>query len=373
MNGRMRIAHVVENLERGGLERVVIDLAGEQARQGHAVAVACLFAQGALAAELEAAGVPVSACGKRPGLDIAAIARLRAALRRHGADVVHTHNAVAHYHAVAALPGLGVRRVVNTRHGMGAQQQRSRREWLYRRTLWRTDAVATVCAAARDRLLATGLVPARKLVAVPNGIALSAFRPAGPATRAALAAELGLPAGVRLIGAVGRMNVAKDPRCMLEAFARVHAARPDTALVWAGGGAEQAGFEAAAQAAGLGARVFALGDRGDVPRLLAGFDLYAMSSRTEGYSIALLEACASGLAIVATDVGGNREIVRDGHNGLLVPAADPAALAAALGALLDDPPRAARMGAAGRAWVGSQGSLAAMAARYEALYAPPPR
>jgi glycosyltransferase involved in cell wall biosynthesis len=369
MSAGPRITHVVENLNRGGLERVVIDLARAQHEAGCVVQVACLFERGSLAGELEGAGVAVHPCGKRAGLDLRAIGRLRALLRAQRTEVLHTHNAVAHYHAVLASLGMRPRATVNTRHGMGVQQASGRREWLFRRALARTDVVATVCEAARAQVAAAGLVPAAKLVAVPNGIRLEAFNPGGAAERAALAEELGLPPGTQIVGAVGRLNEAKDPQGMVEAFRILHATRPGTALAWVGDGALRAGFEAAASAAGVADRVRALGDRSDVPRLLRGFDVYAMSSRTEGYSIALLEACAAGLPIVATDVGGNREIVADGTNGRLVPAGDPAALAAALGGLLDDPPRAAAMGAAGRAWVDVHGSLTAMARRYAGLYA----
>jgi glycosyltransferase involved in cell wall biosynthesis len=114
--------------------------------------------------------------------------------------------------------------------------------------------------------------------------------------------------------------------------------------------------------------VHLLGDRGDVADLLRGFDLFVLSSRSEGYSIALLEACASALPIVATDVGGNAEIVQAERTGLLVRAGDPVALAAALRELLADRPRAREMGQAGLEWVRREGSLAAMAARYEHLY-----
>lgn len=365
----LRLSHVVENLNRGGLERVVIDLVRAQLELGYQCQVVCLFERGALAGELEADGVPVIACSKRGGLDLGAVLRLRAALRAQPCEVLHTHNAAAHYHAVLAGIGLGVRRVVNTRHGMGVQQVQGRREWLFRRALARTDVVATVCEAARREVLASGLIPAAKLVAVPNGIRLDAFEPADDAARAALVHELGLPPGTRLIGAVGRLNWAKDPQGMVKAFRIVHEARPDTALVWVGDGALRGELAAAAHAEGVSARVLALGDRNDVARLLRGFSVYAMSSRTEGYSIALLEACAAGLPIVATDVGGNREIVQPLRNGTLVPAADPGALAAALGELLDQPARAAAMGQAGRAWVEVNGSFRAMAARYAAIYA----
>lgn len=364
----LRISHVVENLNRGGLERVVIDLARAQRGMGHDCQVVCLFEAGSLAGELAAAGVPVHACGKRGGLDLGAIARLRGHLRRHRTQVLHTHNAVAHYHAVAAALGMGIRRTVNTRHGMGVQQAGGRREWLFRRALARTDVVATVCEAARRDVLAQGLIPAAKLVAIANGIRLDAFAVGDDTSRAALAAELGLPPGTRLVGAVGRLNPVKDPVALVRAFRVVHARHPETALVWIGDGALRAETAAAAAAEGVAGRVLLLGDRSDVPRLLAGLDLYAMSSLTEGYSIALLEACAAGLPIVATDVGGNNEIVRDGINGLLVPAGDPQRLADALVALLDDPARARDMGRAGREWALASASIPAMAARYERAY-----
>jgi glycosyltransferase involved in cell wall biosynthesis len=110
-----------------------------------------------------------------------------------------------------------------------------------------------------------------------------------------------------------------------------------------------------------------LGDRNDVPDLLRGLDVFALSSVSEGYSMALLEASAVGLPIVATDVGGNGEIVKDGETGALVPARNVAALAEAMLAL-QEPEVAAGLAHAARAWVEQHGSLEAMAARYDDLY-----
>lgn len=362
------IAHVVENLERGGLERMVIDLALAQRAAGHRPRVACLFAPGALADELRNQGVEVFACHKAAGLDFGAVRRLRAWLGAKPGTVVHTHNANAHYHTVAASFGTPVSCLLNTRHGMGASQPRSRGEWLYRRSMWRTDVVAAVCEAARARFADQGVRPRARLLAVPNGIRVETFAAANEERRAALRNVLGLAPGTRIIGTVGRLNPVKDQATLLQAFARVHAEAPDTALVLVGDGALRAELQTQAGASGAGEAVHFLGDRGDVRQLLQGFDVFALSSRSEGYSMALLEACASALPIVATDVGGNREIVVDERNGVIVPAADAPALAAGMLGLLRDPARARQLGLAGRDWALREASVQAMAARYDALY-----
>ncbi len=358
---------MVENLERGGLERMVIDLALAQQRAGHKVRVACLFQRGALADELASTGIAVTACGKRPGLDLAALARLRRWLRAQAGAVLHTHNAAAHYHAVLAATGLRFARIVNTRHGMGAPA--GRRERLYRWTMPRTDVVATVCEAARSDAVARGLRPREAIVAAANGIRVQAFAQSSEAARATLGSLLGFEPGTQLIGTVGRLNPVKDHATLLRAFAQVQASLPRAALVVVGDGALRGELQALAATLGIAPRVRFLGDRGDVQRLLVGFDVFVLASRSEGYSMALLEACAAGLPIVATDVGGNREIVADGRNGLLVPSTDAGALANALHALLADPPRAQAMGRAGVEWARREATLEAMAARYERLYA----
>jgi len=368
----MEVIHFVENLERGGLERTVIDLIAAQRDAGHACRVICLFEPGQLASELTAQGVEVTACHKRRGLDWSAVRRARALLRRHPGAVLHTHNATAHYHAVLAAWGLPLARVINTRHSMGAVDPRSRKEWLYRRSMRQTDYVAGVCEAARRCFDDQGVRPRERLLAVPNGIRLERFRAADAAGRAVLATELGWPADCRIIGTVGRLQPVKEQQGLLRAFASLREKMPQAVLAVVGDGALRAQLEGLAGELELGDAVRFLGDRSDVPRLLTGMEVFALPSRSEGYSIALLEACAAGLPIVATDVGGNREIVRDGHNGKLIAPGDPVALAAALRTLLESPEAAARMGRAGRDWVLAEGSFRTMALRYERLYAGQP-
>ena len=362
------IVHVVENLERGGLERMVIDLALAQRAAGYRCRVICLYEPGRLARELTSQCIDVQACRKRAGLDTRALTRLRTWLREMPGAILHTHNANAHYHAVVAAFGLPVARVINTRHGMGAARPHSRGERLYRLAMRRTDIVAAVCEAARARFAEQGVRPRVQLLAVPNGIRIDGFSPASEERRAALRNVLGLAPHTRIVGTVGRLNPVKDQAMLLRAFARVHAGFAETVLVLVGDGAQRAALEAQASTLGIGDAVRFLGDRSDVRQLLQGFDMFALSSLSEGYSIALLEACASGLPIVATDVGGNGEIVVDGRNGRLVAAGRDDRLADAMAGLLRNPTQAAGWGAAGRDWALREASIQTMAARYAALY-----
>src|SRR5690606_32540217 len=198
------ITHVVENLNRGGLERVVIELVRAQREAGHECRVVCLFEPGSLAPELQDSGVEVQACGKRTGPDVVALARMRRLLARGGRGVLHSHNAAAHYHAVPAAAGLGFQRIVNTRHSMAGPDRGCRRERLYRRAARFTDAVVAVCDAARAQLADHGVQPRRELLAIPNGVRVDRYAPRHDAARGRLLAALGLPAGNRLLGSVGR-------------------------------------------------------------------------------------------------------------------------------------------------------------------------
>lgn len=376
----MNITHFVESLDRGGLERVVIDLVQAQRQAGYRCQVICLFTPGALAPELEELGVPVLSCGKRRGLDLRAILTARRFLRQHATEILHTHNAISHYYAVLASRGLSLRRIISTRHGMGATRavaQRNSRErswrddrleWLYGKSMAFTHAVAAVCETARGEFQQRRDLPAQKIVAVPNGIPVDRFEPASAEARQRLRATLGVQEGTRLAGFVGRLTWAKDHATLVHAFREVIGRQPDTALVLIGDGPLRPALETLVRAEGLAGRVFFLGDRNDIHTLLRGLDLFVMSSVTEGYSVALLEACASALPIVATHVGGNPEIVREGINGTLVAPGDPAALAAAMVGILGDENRALAMGRAGRSWALQHGSLGAMATRYAEIY-----
>jgi len=365
MTRRLRIVHVVESLDRGGLERVVCDLAREQQVSGHDVSVVCLFRDGLLGDEARQAGIPLRVVGKRSGFDVPALLRLRRWIGAADPDVVHTHNATAHYHAVLSARRRNRAIFVNTRHGMGGVRSGDRRERFFSMTLGRTAAVAAVCRAAAARLVEDGIVPESLVRVVPNGIALDQFdRPNRLEARRAL----GVPDHLLVIGTVGRLSWAKDHAFLFRAFREFVRSGPEALLAVVGEGEERAALEQLAVELGIQDMVRFLGDRHDVPRLLPAMDIYAVSSCTEGYSVAMLEACAAAVPVVATRVGGNAEIVADRVTGLLIDHADLPGYSEALGALASSSELRGRLGSGARAWARGNASLNAMAARYEQLY-----
>jgi glycosyltransferase involved in cell wall biosynthesis len=362
----LRILHVVDSLERGGLERVVTDLALVQRRSDCEVEVFSIKEPGGFATELEAAGIRVLRGDKRRGADFATLRRLRRALV--GRDIVHGHNFMPAYYAAAA--SLGLFRgpcLVGTCHDMGTRLENPKLRWIVGWALRRTRRVAMVGAQVFARYVDSGLVASTRAESILNGVPLASFRQ-GEAARHEARALLGLPADALVIGCVGRLVALKNHRLLIDLLPRLCERFPGLRLVIVGGGPLHEELSAQARALGVADRLTLAGERAGVSELLPAFDVFALPSQTEGLSIALLEAAASGLAIVATAVGGNPEIIHEGATGMLVPLGDADAMATALEALLRDPGRRASLGDAARAWVRQNASIEAMHVAYIHFY-----
>lgn len=371
VSGRLLgIVHVVDSLELGGLERVVTDLAIEQAAHGHRVVVFSIAGGGSFEADLDAAGVRVVVAGKRHTFDIGVLRALRGAAACCDADVIHTHNFVPNYYAALALIWPLRRRpvLVNTCHNMGSRLANRRLRWLYRLSLLRTARVAMVGMQVRERFVDRGIVSAERSAVVLNGIPTKRYA-SGPTARAAARAVLDVAPDAMLIGSVGRLVALKNHRLLLDLMPALAATCPAIQLAIVGDGPLRAELESIADTLGISDRVHFLGARNDVAQLLPAFDIFALPSLTEGLSIALLEACAAGLAIVATEVGGNPEIITDGHTGRLVPSDDRDATRAVMEDLIGDHGLRARLGTAAQDWVRENGSIEAMRRSHDDLYA----
>lgn len=368
-SGTLGIVHVIDSLEYGGLERVVADLAIAQTKHGHAVTIFSLCDTDGFRPILEQAGIPVVIGDKQGAADPKLIRLLRSTLLDGRVDVVHTHNFVPSYYAAAATRFSRRQPVlVNTCHNMGGRLGNRRLRWLYQWSLAHSRRIAMVGSKVRDQLLSRNLVPAARSSVVMNGIPVDHFQ-RSPAVRAEIRQELGIAPQALVVGTVGRLVELKNQRLLLDAVAQLAPSHPDLVVVLAGDGPLRNELEAFAAQRGIADRVVFTGARKDVPRLLNAFDVFALPSRTEGLSIALLEACAAGLPLLATRVGGNDEIVQANQTGLLVPSDDVAELRTALSRLLQVPAERQRMGENARRWVVEHGSIEVMRENYDALYA----
>ncbi len=369
--GPIKVAHVVLALNMGGLERVVLRLLARLDRARFAPIVCALDEPGGLAPDLARLGIPLRVIRRGPGVDLGVAVRLARALREEGVRLVHTHNAASHLYGSLAAHLLRLRTgrrppIVHTKHGRD-EPDKPRRVLVNRLASALCDRVVAVSDDAASVAIRIEHVDPGKVMTILNGVDTDEFRPRTVEDALAARAALGVPPGGFHVGTVARLAAIKDQRTMLDGFARLRAARPDAHLTLVGGGPERAALEGRAALPDLAGAVTFGGERADIAPLLAAFDVFALSSLSEGISLTLLEASSAGLPIVATRVGGNAEVVVDGETGLLVPAADPAAFGAALADMAGRPDRAA-LGVAGRARVERLFSVQRMVRDYTRLY-----
>ncbi|MEI6634084.1 MAG: glycosyltransferase [Chlamydiota bacterium] len=286
-------------------------------------------------------------------------------------EIIHCHGMYIHTAAaVLAAKALNKRVVVKIACGgafgdiAGMRRLKGARVLLAIST--RADRFVAVSRETGDELRAIGVREAL-IAAIPNFVDTGAFRPARAAEKAALRRALGLPPSGAIVASVGRLSPQKELACLLDAWARLGDDR-GAALVVVGDGASRAELECMAGELGIAARVRFLGPRRDVAGILRACDSFVLHSLSEGMPNALLEAMACGLPCAAANVGGVKDLVRDGENGLLVEPSNPEALAEALKAILDDGERAGRMGAAARETVERQCAANRIVIRYLELY-----
>jgi glycosyltransferase involved in cell wall biosynthesis len=362
----VRVAHLIQNLNYGGMERVLHSLARELPSRGFEVHIVVLQYLGRFAEGLEGA-VTLHQVPPMSRLSLFHPGKLIALLRRIAPDVVHSHTGVW-LKASRAARVAGVQVMIHTEHGRPDPVPLTDRLIDNRASRW-TDSIIAVSEALAEVLRRQVAHDPARVRVITNGVDVDHLRP--PADRASLRHELGLPPGAQVIGSIGRLEPVKNYRLALRAFARLGDGGTEEVsplLVIAGDGSERAELEALAAELGIAPRVRFLGWRNDADRLYGAFDLFTLTSRSEGTSVSLLEAMSTGVCPVATDVGGNRAVLGPELESLVVPSDDEAALAAAWRRHLADPALRAALGARARVRVQTEFSLARMVEQHVTLY-----
>ena len=361
---KTRVMQVVLSLAPGGTERLVIELS-KQLHSEHGMSVCCLDEPGAWATELTAIGIPVMSLGREKGFSPELGRRIATLAGQQGATVLHCHHYSPFIYGTVARLWQPLR-VVFTEHGRAHDGPPSWKRKCANQFFGRVpSSIHAVSEDLKRHLVKEGFA-SNRIEVIYNGIDPGS-RPA-PEQRESARRALGFASDQPLIGAVGRLDPVKDLPTLLDAFTLVAATHRSARLALVGDGPERIRLEHLIEELGLGGRVVLAGYRRDVRALLPAFDVYVNSSIFEGVSLTILEAMAAALPVVATAVGGTPEVVGEGVTGRLVPARQPAALAAAISGILSDRALACSFGQHGRTRVEQQFSLSRMVQSYAAIY-----
>jgi glycosyltransferase involved in cell wall biosynthesis len=360
MEMKPRVLHVVDSLEIGGMERLVHDLA--IARGAETTSVACLVSVGSFGEALRNQGIKVELIGTKGGF-IPTVWRMSRHLRRVRADLLHCHSLYSFLNGSTAARLAGNIPAVVTKHGASVPGNGPGSRM--NRLLIRHADVVAVSREAMD-VVKAWTRNSRSLCYIPNGLSLRPYENL-PSRRSARM-RLGLPESSFIIGVVARVTRTKGHRLLLDVFARLQSRMPNALLLIVGDGAELPAVKAHIRKLALENSVQVMGERQDVPAILAALDVFCLPSETEGMPMTVLEAMAAGLPVLASNVGGIPELLEQGRAGLMVPPRAPDELEAALLTLANDPVRARDMGRAGRERLLKEFSLECTLNAYEDLY-----
>jgi len=365
------IVHVIYRLDYGGLENGLVNLLNRLPTTKFRHAIVCLAGYSDFRKRIQRDDVEVYSLDKRPGKDLGVYVRFWRLLRKLRPDVVHTRNlGTIDMQLVALFAGVPAR--VHGEHGWDASDPLgvNPRTLLIRRVCRR--AIQRYIAMSRDlaRWLEStvGVAPSR-VAQIYNGVDLRKFSIEG-----ASPADFPWPNRERLFvfGTVGRIDPIKNQRALIEAFARLVAARPDgrasLRLIIVGAGPLLAQLQARAVELQMTDLIWFAGARNDIPDLMRTMNVFVLPSINEGISNTVLEAMAASRPVIAGRVGGNPELIDSARTGALYDPADPDALLSAMQSYSDAPELAAAHGAAARERVERQFGIDAMVNSYAALY-----
>ncbi len=339
----MRILQINSAQGWGGGEAHTLMLAQGLRARGQTVVLACQPGS-AIAERFGAEGFDQYPLPLRGELDLFTAWQLADYQQAHGFDIVHAH--LARDYPVAAYATLRAPRMqlVLTRHVLFPL-----RMWLLNRfVLSRTAAIIAVSESVKSTLIHDSGVPATLISTIYNGIPTAQF---ATARTGQLRSELSLAGAGVLIGVVGSISPHKGLDTFLRAIPLLTAGHPDAHFVIVGNALHE---EYVTELRNLVLQLgivncsWLIGQRADIPQIMKDLTILVMPSQGEAFGLVLVEAMAAGTPVVATSVGGVREIITDGENGLLVPPKDPIRLAKALGGLLKQPALMERLRAAGQ-------------------------
>ena len=367
------ILHLIYRLSMGGLETGLVNVINNMPVHRYRHVIVCLTDFTDFRYRITRNDVDVIAIHKKDGKDWGAYRKIWRVIKQLNPMILHTRNLpTMEYAVVAALASVPYR--VHGEHGRDIHDQygASRKFQLFRKVVaWWIHRFITVSEDLASWFHEAIGIQRKQISQIYNGVDVNRFYPRQWNRYEAIPSDFS-PRDLFLIGTIGRLQKVKDQVTLVRAFVHLRKTFPELAkkarLVVVGDGPLRVEMEAIIHEEGIASFVWLAGERHDIPDLLRSLDLFVLPSEAEGISNTILEAMASGVPVIATDVGGNSELVKHGVTGYLVPSKDPISMAETISLYGNDQILVQRHGQAGRALAENRFSLQAMVDQYLAVY-----
>ena len=361
----MNIVLAIQSLEIGGAERQVVELAHSLGRLGHVVSICCLNRLGPLANEARDRGITVDCMNKTSRGDLRVIVNLARYLSGKKANVLHTFLFGANFWGTVAGRLAGIP-VILTSDRSGGRYEEKKELWVDRVLQHHIDGMITNTSAGKQRVRRLIGMPNERVHVIINGMNWERF---GTLRDPAIVRRaLGFAPDLFVVALAGTMRPVKNPAMFMRAARLLSAESPRVVFLVIGGGPDIPGMQALAKVCSIDDRFRFTGQRHDVPELLQAADAGVLCSHWEGFSNSIMEYMAAGLPVVATDVGGNRDLVQQHTTGFLVRPDDDGQLCEKLRWLSADAVMARSLGSAGKAWIRKNCDTTVLAKKTAAIY-----
>ncbi len=363
---KLTILHTIETGGPGGAETVLLNLTTRLDPERFR-SIAVLNHDGWLRQRLLERGVETHLVEWNAWYDFRLPRALMSLTRREKVDLIHSHLPDQNFYACVAGRLSGTKTIV-TYHGPVELAHADRAKEAFKLRVVRSVAarITVVCDYVGNLLIERGF-PSSKVVRIYNGVAMERF---SQSLNGHFRGELGFSKEQKLVGMIANIRRPKGYEFFVRAARQVADRMPDARFVAVGDIDKTLGppLKTLVDELGLQNRFFFVGTRADVPEVLSSLDIFVLSSLSEGFPLATLEAMAAGKPVVVTNTGGTSEVVQDGSTGFLVPPGDANALAARMCQLLENPAQAKDMGVHARERIESEFTISQMVQRYEELY-----
>ena len=364
MDTKIRVMHLIHQLGAGGAENGIINLVNNSSTDKFTVSICAFQGGGTQTKRLSTESVDLFEFNKCSGNNIVFPLKLCGLFKAWKPHIVHTHAWGTFIEGLVGAKLAGVPCVVHGEHGT---IQQKRRHILAQRFAWNfSDQILSVSNSHRDQLHRTVGYPLEKIRVITNGVDSKKFCFAESGKR--IRESLGISSDSFVVGTIGRLVPVKNQALLMNAFAAIAMNKNNLILLVVGDGPLRATLESMANNIGISERVIFTGIRSDIPELLRTMDVFVLSSLNEGMPNTILEAMSSSLPVIATDVGGNSEVVKHKITGLITPSGNVDALAGALVYLIENEDKVKAFGTNGRKVINEAYDLPVMVKNYEEMY-----